>query len=936
MLRLIFLAAIAAPRGPGAALQESPPVARARPWPHQVCDLPVRPGARFAALDNGLRVAWRRTGRSEPRVRVWVHVAAGALMEPPGQEGLAHLLEHVLFRGSERWPDGEVDRWARRNGLGSGPDLNAFTDWGETIFLLDVPSEPRSLLGEGLSRLADLLRAPLLEESALASELAIVAAEQRERAQPVDVLEDELERAAWSGLACAAHDVLGTSSSRALLARDDLARFHRAWYRPSRTTVVLAGDLPADPLALVRELFGGWSEPAAPAPELATLVGAFDPSPRTVVRSVPGLGEQDLELSWTRGAEPLPRDAREGLVRDLGRDVATTVLSRRLEALAGERGELLLDAWATRAPPTPVAPVERLALRLVLAPGADVVEVIGLARREVAGLLEHLPAEHELASARARHLAALADEVAAEAELDLVEEADRLLSMAAGEGVDYPLRAVHAALEEGLRALDRERLAAWARELLAGEPTLAWAGEGVAPERAAGLRAAWDAAAPSGDPPRPWPAPPPFAYACDPLARGAERRRAPGGDGAWIEVEYENGVRLLHSPDPGARVEVRVHLLGGRRSLRPEQWPYAWIAESVFLDQGLVAHDALELARVLEARDVSRELWVEDDAILLGGACARRDLLAQCELLRATLAHPGWDPRPWDALRRGFAAGYQAYLGDADATLGALFWPALFGSEHLAWVPGPEDLARTELASWRAWLEGELSGAPLAVTVWGGEREQVAACVAATFGTLPERRALSPRAAPERLAVQPGLAAEYRTGGVGEAASVVLVVPNPGCGRTVGAWSAKLLASALQVRLEARFRDELGWSYGAEAWAYASPAFEDLAYIQAVVPVADEHAQEARRIALEVVDALGREGIAEPELDSLAAQARSLYEGTYWLEVLSAQAREPRAWADWLAEGRFYQRVGAQRLARLARRVLRRDQVSTAILRPRS
>ena len=303
-----------------------------RPWPHERSDLAPQPGVVRGHLENGLRFAYVR--QDLPRARVWFTVAAGSVHEAPGQEGLAHVLEHLVFRGTENWTAEEIERWAAEQGLASGPDLNAFTDDAHTSYLLDLPQPDAATMAEALEVLRELTTRPTLLQADLDAERPIVDAEERERGGPDAALELDLERFGRPGLRGGIASVMGTRASRDALTAEDLRAFHRRWYRPERCTLVLAGDLPEELEALIDAAFGDWRVEGA-APEEPS-VGALTPGvdPVQVIRR-PGANGALLVVDRVRAERWRPSVSTD-VPTLAARMVALALLSRRLSRL--ERG----------------------------------------------------------------------------------------------------------------------------------------------------------------------------------------------------------------------------------------------------------------------------------------------------------------------------------------------------------------------------------------------------------------------------------------------------------------------------------------------------------------------------------------------------------------------------------------------------------------------
>nr|WP_314417817.1 insulinase family protein [uncultured Erwinia sp.] len=237
-------------------------------------------------LSNGLQV--RIITDSQARcASALIQVGVGSLHEPDAWPGLAHLLEHVLFAGSAAFQDDErLMMWMQAQ----GGRLNATTLADSTAFFFECPP---ALLANGLSRLTDMLVAPLLAESAIRQETAAIDAEYRLLNGHQDTLADAALSAAF-----AAHpwqrfhvgDEVHFGTDPAAL-REALRHFHRRAYHAANTTLWLHGPQSADELWRLAERAGLRFADEALAEISSEQTAASSPSPaplpHTASRPVP-------------------------------------------------------------------------------------------------------------------------------------------------------------------------------------------------------------------------------------------------------------------------------------------------------------------------------------------------------------------------------------------------------------------------------------------------------------------------------------------------------------------------------------------------------------------------------------------------------------------------------------------------------------------------
>lgn len=211
-----------------------------------------------ATLDNGLRVLVQEDPRN-PIVTVQLFYRVGSRDERPGATGLAHFLEHMMFKGTPTHGRGELARLIEQNG---GRD-NAFTSQDLTGYYTNIAADRLDLV---LRLEADRMRNLLLDAAEIDSERKVVMEERRMRSEDDP---DGLVYEAMNSLAFKAHPyrwpIIGWMSDIARINPAELRAFYDTYYVPNNAILVIAGDVrPAAALALARRHFGGIPRGAPP------------------------------------------------------------------------------------------------------------------------------------------------------------------------------------------------------------------------------------------------------------------------------------------------------------------------------------------------------------------------------------------------------------------------------------------------------------------------------------------------------------------------------------------------------------------------------------------------------------------------------------------------------------------------------------------------
>ena len=139
---------------------------------------------RFGTLPNGVRYAIMHNETPTDGVAMRMRIGAGSLQERDEEQGLAHFLEHMAFRGSTNIADGEVVHMLERQGLQFGPDTNAFTAQDETVYMFNFPKADATALDTGLKLFREIGERLNLSQAAIDAEKGVVLSEERLRDTP--------------------------------------------------------------------------------------------------------------------------------------------------------------------------------------------------------------------------------------------------------------------------------------------------------------------------------------------------------------------------------------------------------------------------------------------------------------------------------------------------------------------------------------------------------------------------------------------------------------------------------------------------------------------------------------------------------------------------------------------------------------------------------
>lgn len=235
--------------------------------------IPFDANVRTGTLANGLRYFIRQNPRPEKRISLRLAVKAGSLFEADDQLGLAHLIEHMAFNGSEHFKPGELVSYFESTGARLGPHVNAYTSFDETVYMLDLPSDSKDIVSKGLLAMADFAGGLTLTTAEIDRERGVVVEEWRGRLGASSRVRDQQIPVLFYQSRYADRLPIGKPEVLRAAPPQRLRDFYDTWYRPERMAVVVVGDVSAEELeAGVREAFGPLKNRAAAAqPPAATV-----------------------------------------------------------------------------------------------------------------------------------------------------------------------------------------------------------------------------------------------------------------------------------------------------------------------------------------------------------------------------------------------------------------------------------------------------------------------------------------------------------------------------------------------------------------------------------------------------------------------------------------------------------------------------------------
>jgi zinc protease len=255
--------------------------------------LPFDPAVTVGVLPNGMRYYIRENHKPEKRAELRLVVNAGSVLEDEDQRGLAHMVEHMAFRGTKRFARNEISSYLESVGMRYGPDINAFTSFDETVYMVTIPTDTATILDKGFQILSEWAHDVAFEPTQIEKERPVVIEEWRLGQGAENRMQNKWFPVLFSGSMYGVRTPIGDKTILETYKPATLRRFYDTWYRPDLIAVVAVGDFDKRKIeSLIRRYLGAIptstsarARPIFPVPELDSTLVSIN-SDKEATRSV--------------------------------------------------------------------------------------------------------------------------------------------------------------------------------------------------------------------------------------------------------------------------------------------------------------------------------------------------------------------------------------------------------------------------------------------------------------------------------------------------------------------------------------------------------------------------------------------------------------------------------------------------------------------------
>jgi len=869
------------------------------PWPQADSDLAPDAAIKFGTLANGMRYAILKNATPARQVSIRMRVASGSREEADNQQGLAHFLEHMAFKGSAHVPGDDMIKILQRHGLAFGPDTNASTEFNQTVYQLDLPENDDDTVDTSLLLMRETAGELTLDAKAFNDERGVILSEERTRDTP-----QYRALLGWMNLAFDGQRV----SERLPIGKVDVIKnapvdlvrdYYHAFYRPERTTLIVTGDVDPQTLeAKIKARFSDWQAtgPAKPEPELGAVAAR---GTKIAVSEVAG-SQTSIDITWARpidtGADTAARRSDRMIAL-----IGLTILKNRYDTLKDLPNPPFLAAsvnWRNA-----FSSARLLGIGIDTAPDGWQ-KGMTAAVEEQRRLLQFGPSQIELDRVIKDLRTSLENSAAAAATRrtrDLASQFDQ--SLDDGEVYTSPTSDLDLFNQIAAKATLPVVNAALAK-VFGGAGPLVLLTTAKAPEGGeAAVKSVYDKAnssvlsAGTQEAKLVWP----YTSFGTP---GAVVERKEIADLGLTMVRFANGVGLIVKPTDFQKQQVLVATNIGRGRIDlPKDGVNPFWADTAMIGGGLKALSVEDVNKSLSGSVIGGNFGVSDHAFQLSGTTRTEDLGRQLEVLAAFATEPAFRESAIEKARANYLQGLIEVTSTAVGVLGRDLQSVLHNGDARWTYATKAQMETIPATDMQKILQPILTKGEVDIVIVGDVNVDEAIRQAArTFGALPPRR--DPPLADGALAMQfPAPTAEpvLRTHkGRADQAAALIAWPAPDFFADMPrSYAIFLLNEIVQERLRQQIRLAEGASYTIGNNEDLSSDFPNYGYVYDYVETPPAKVKNFFDDIEKIVSDIKANGVSADELERakkplLESAKTKLTDNSQWLVNLLGARKDPR------------------------------------------
>jgi zinc protease len=902
--------------------------------------LPFDDEITYGRLANGITYYIRENSQPRNRASLRLIVDAGSVLETDEQQGLAHFAEHMAFNGTEDFEGNEIISFMESLGMRFGPDLNAYTSFDETVYILEVPTDDEEKMESGFHVLEQWATSISFDPEEVDAERGVILEEWRVGRGASARMRDQHLPVIFRGSRYAERLPIGKPEIIRTFEREVLVDFYETWYRPELMSIIAVGDFDT---AEVSRLIHKYFESVEPHPRSKERPYYTVPEHEETLVSV----ATDPEATQTRVSvyikhAPEPFNTIADYRRSVVRTLYSIMLNNRLSEIARDPDAPFLQAGIGR---TRIVRGAEVNVLTALTEPEGISRGLDAVIREALRTREHGFARSEFERAK-RELETsyrqAYEERSKSRHGSYAREYGRLfLEDEASPGIEFEYDLVTAmlpriALEE-VQTVAEDYLGEENRVVTVSAPKT---DEAVVPDEEEILDVLEGARLANLEPYETTVTDEPLMSELPEPGRIVEETEHEDID--VTEWRLSNGARVVVKPTDFKNDEILFGAFspGGTSLASDGNFRSASQAASIVSDAGIAGFSAAELDKLLAGRTVSMTPYIGELTEGLDGSASRRDLETMFQLAHLYFTEPRQDEQAF----RAFMRRLRTRIENRRAQPENVFFDRLrsvLASGHERRQPLTVDkLEEISLeAAYEFYTErfGDASDFTFFI-VGSAEPSLVRPFVERYLASLPSegRKESWKDVGIER---PDGVVSETVEKGIEERSRVSLVFHGP------YEWSReenhilRSTARALETRLREVIREEEGGTYGIGVWASPSRYPEPEYLVHVTFGTDPARADDLSRRVLSVIDSIAQNGFDQSYAQRVRTTQTEEFEkdirtNDYWMSTLQGlyfHELEPNRILEY---PELIERIDAELITNAARRYLDTETYIELILFP--
>lgn len=906
-------------------------------WPSELSTLQPDPALVRGRLANGFRYVLKKNSEPDNRVAIYLNVQAGSLHEKDNQRGVAHFLEHMMFKGTDNFPADSLIDYFQSIGMNFGGDTNAHTTYEQTEYHIILPNGSEQELDKGFLVVADYAGRARLEESQIDKERGVILAEKRARDSAAYRIHVDSTAFAFRGTLLPERIPIGGEEILQKADRDLLKSYYDAWYRPEKMILVVVGDmdLPAAE-GLIKKHFGQLS-PRSERSECPDFGKLAERDTEVFYRYEPELGKTNvsIETFWNmeRRNDSLQLE-REELVRFIG----TMIMGYRLQRLEERENSPFTQAMyaasdivdrigfgSISAQTQPEKWQESLALldatlRQAIQYGFDGKE-LDRAKKEIRADLEA-----RVLNAHSEDSRAIARKIIKNLNSNRVYQSPEQEMALYGPIVD----------QIRLEEVNREFQEVWHRESrlvsVVGDTQLGENSEKVIGEVYRQGQKKAVAELMQGDSQN-------FPYLTPPEVPRENPESTVFADIGVEKLVFPNGliVNLKKTDFQENRIQVVAHFGSGEQS--EPQPGMAMLTEEIINSSGSSRLPQSELDALVAGSSVEWRFRIGESAFSWVGSALFKDFELFVQVLHTLMFDQGFRENQYGNVKAKILRLYQKASHEIDGAMALDIQPFLADHNPHFGLPPLKDVAKIEFGQLKEYAASFARPDDLEITVVGDfDREKVVKTLAHYFAGASLHKPKIPETSTIHFPEGRKLQVEVDTSI--DKSLVVVAWPTSGRWEISRNRRLQILAGVLEDRLRKSIRESLGATYSPQVSSFSSRVYQGYGFIIAQMVVKPGSEESIIGEVIRIGDLLQQEGVGEEELvrvrkPVVTALLDGVETNNYWLgSVLGLSSRYPEQfdWPKTIVSD--FSSITADEINQLARRYLQSSSAAIARVTP--